>query len=209
MSEAATLLKDLKAVNANTAQTKFTSLFKRGVSFLGYTNDDAARSLKSSERNIRRWKKGEKVPPSAEEVLLLLKKRVETYKPRALPKNPVKVKVPARWAAIDRMRKLPRANTNYPTTCTTFWKQMEPSLHALMDQALQKTGIKPDSKHEYRGVTRRIYRAVVISAMNYLQKKTKASRNFLQNQSNEAQQKALRKLFDGKEDMDAGTDIDE
>src|SRR3954467_14761451 len=93
MTEAAELLKDLKAVNANTAQTKFTSLFRRGFDYLGYTNDHAARSLKSSERNIRRWKKGERVPPAAEEVLQLLKKQVETYKPRNSPSGKMTVKV--------------------------------------------------------------------------------------------------------------------
>lgn len=207
MSEAATLLKDLKAVNANNAEAKFTSLFKRGVSFLGYTNDDAARSLKSSERNIRRWKKGEKVPPMAEEVLQLLKKRVETYKPRSVPQGKVTVKIP-RWRSEPvRSPSMKAANPNYPTSCTTFWKQMEPLIHAVMDQALRKTGINSADKQAYKGVTRRIYRAAVISSMTYLRKKTDASRNFLQNQSNEAAQKALRKLFDGKqEDLDAGTD---
>lgn len=200
MSEAAALLKDLKAVNASNADAKFTSLFRRGFDLLGYTNDDAARSLKSSERNIRRWKKGERIPPAAEEVLQLLKKRVETYKPRNSPSGKVTVKV-ARTALSPK-----RLNSNYPTTCTTFWKELEPVMHTLMDQLLMETKIKPAQKSEYKGVTRRLYRAAVISATTYLQKKTQPSRNFLQAQGTEALSKALRKLFDGKEDLDAGTD---
>lgn len=201
MTEAVELLKDLKAVNANTAQTKFTSLFRRSFDFLGYTNDDAARSLKSSERNIRRWKKGERVPPAAEEVLQLLKKRVETYKPRALPKGKVTVKIPGFTAyritanQSNRIPSMKAANTNYPMTCTTFWKQMEPLLHAVMDSALRKSGIKPSDKSAYKGVTRRIYRAAVISATTFLQKKTQPSQHFLQAQGTEAVSKALKKLF--------------
>lgn len=198
------LLKDLKKVNEATAPKVFTRLFQRGYKLFGYSGNAAARAFDTSETTIRRWKSGDVVPPAATLVLGFLRSDVEKQLHRggqkARPVAAAKRSAPKKPAPKKVV--LGRANPNYPLTATTFWKQMEPALHAVMDAALKKTGIASASKSDYKGVTRRIYRAAIISATTFLQKKTQASKHFLEKQGQDALNKAVTKLFDGQNGLD-------
>lgn len=206
--KAGALLKDLSKVNESNAGKLFTPLFRRSHALLGLSGNDMARVLDTSETSVRRWKSGEVVPPAANLALRFLREEIEKQVakgPRNGPK-PSKLKVaspPKPKKAAKPSVVLGRANPNYPTTCTTFWKQMEPALHAVMEEALKKTKVTGSQKSDYKGITRRIYRAAVISATTFLQKKTQPSAHFLQKQGGEAVSKAVAKLFSGKEDIDS------
>lgn len=202
------LLKDLKKVNDTTAPKVFTRLFQRGYKLFGYSGNAAARAFDTSETTIRRWKSGDVVPPAAALVLGFLRSDVEKQLHRggqkvrpATAKRSAPKKAPSKKPAPKKVV-LGRANPNYPLTATTFWKQMEPALHAVMDAALKKTGIASATKSDYKGVTRRIYRAAIISATTFLQKKTQASKHFLEKQGQDALNKAVTKLFDGQDELD-------
>jgi hypothetical protein len=206
------LLKDLGKVNESNAAKAFTPLFRRGYTLLNLSGNGMARVLDTSEATVRRWKSGEVVPPAANLVLRFLREEIEKQVAKGLRKGskptklrvvpPPKPKQPRPVAAKPSVS-LGRANPNYPTTCTTFWKQMEPALHSVMEEALKKTKVTGSQKSDYKGITRRIYRAAVISATTFLQKKTQPSSHFLQEQGNKAVNKAVSKLFNGKEDIDS------
>jgi hypothetical protein len=201
------LLKDLRKVTAANVAKVFTPLFKRGYDLLGLSGNDMARVLDSSERNIRRWKSGETVPPAANLVLKFLHDEIEREVRKGLGKglgasgrqrlnshlNKVAGPLPKR-SPSKKAIPLGRVNPNYPTTCTTFWKQMEPALHSVMEAALKKAGVTKESKSGYKGVTRRLYRAAVISAASFLKKKTNPSSEFLQKQGDKAVRRAVAKL---------------
>ena len=216
--KAGPLLKDLGKVTEANAAKVFTPLFRRGYTLLNLSGNGMAQVLDTSEATVRRWKSGAVVPPAANLVLRFLREEIEKQVAHGLRNGskPTKLKVvpsskpkqaPSRTAKPSLA--LGRANPNYPTTCTTFWKQMEPALHAVMEAALKKTGATGASKSEYKGVTRRIYRAAVISATTFLQKKTQPSAHFLKKQGAEAVDKAVTKLFDGKAELDSNDDYSE
>ena len=212
------LLKELQKVNDANASKVFTSLFRRGYSLFNFKAADAVRIFDASDRNLRRWKSGEKIPPAANLVLKFLREEVEREVRQDSKTAPAKKSrsdnvfklLPPSAGRSHAKKSVPLGGVNpkYPTTCTTFWKQMEPALHSVMDAALKKTGVTSAAKSEYKGVTRRIYRAAVISAAAFLQKRTHASSQFLQKQGNEAVSKAVAKLFNSKTtDFDGETDF--
>jgi hypothetical protein len=218
MQELRALLKDLNSVCASNADGRFTALFRRSYNLLGYTSKDAAAALDSSPRNIQRWKSGEKVPPAAEAVLRSLCMEVKERLSANRNAKPVgKAKKESEWAPVltasqkNRPPPMAKPSTKYPHTSTTFRKQMEPGIHAAMGQALlmARVSTKKDSgkfTREYKGVTRRIFRAAIISAMAFIKGKTNPSSDFLREQGDEAIEKAINKLYEGKETSDAEDD---
>jgi len=212
------LLKDLLKVTGENSAQKFTPLFKRGYALLDLSNEEAARVFDSSTRNVRRWKSGERVPPAATLVLSFLREEVEKEMRKPVKKEGVYNAASNQWVPVivasQKKRPPPMAkpSAQYPHTCTTFRKQMEPGIHAVMSQALKMAGIQPEKKRsgkftsEYKGVTRRIFRAAVISAMSFIKGKTSPSSGFLQKQGEEAINKAISKLYEGKNTSDAEDD---
>jgi len=107
------------------------------------------------------------------------------------PKRSHKKKVPSTSPLV-----LGDVHSDYPRTATTFWKQMEPGIHAVMGAALVKSEVRLGGD-DMRSVTRRIYRAAVLSAASFLKQESPSlpSEKFLREQTNKAVDKAIRKLF--------------
>lgn len=120
------------------------------------------------------------------------------------PKRSHKKKDPALLANLPALEK---ANPDFPQTATTFWRQMEPGIHKVMQAVLSKaiTSKRP-SKEESRRVTRRIYRAAILSAATFFQKASPAepSEDFLREQGMQAVNKAVLKAADSLADFDSG-----